>query len=54
MPTYDFHCEGCDVTFSVDLTVKEHDAGHVKCPKCGSEQVKQLVTGFFAKTSRKS
>ena len=54
MPTYDFHCEDCNKSFSVVLSVKEHDARKVKCPKCGSRRVRQLVSSFYAVTSRKA
>ena len=54
MPTYDFQCEECKKHFSVELTIKQHEAARVRCPKCESRKVRQLVSQFFAVTSRKS
>jgi hypothetical protein len=34
--------------------MREHDEGKAKCPKCGGKKLKQLITPFQAKTSRKS
>lgn len=54
MPTYDYHCDACNKSFHLALSVHEHDARKIKCPKCGSSRVKQKVSNFFAITSRKS
>ena len=54
MPTYDYHCPKCNKKFSLTMSIKDHDAGKVKCPKCGAKKVEQLITLFQAKTSRKS
>lgn len=54
MPTYDYHCPKCKKKFSLVLSIKDHDAGKAKCPKCGSKKVEQLISLFQAKTSRKS
>ncbi|MFO7769271.1 MAG: zinc ribbon domain-containing protein [bacterium] len=53
MPTYDYRCRECGKKFTLTITVAEHDKG-VKCPKCNSREVDQLLTSFFAKTRRKS
>ena len=53
MPTYDYRCEACNKSFSVELSMKAHEDKKVKCPKCGSKQVKQKVSRFFAITSHK-
>ncbi len=54
MPTYDYRCPGCKKKFSLMLSIKEHDTKKVKCPKCGSAKIDQLITSFMTKTSRKS
>ena len=54
MPTYDYRCEACHKSFSVMLSMKEHDDKKIKCPKCGSQRVKQKVSSFFAITSHKA
>jgi len=54
MPTYEYQCEACKSEFSLILSIAEHEKGKAACPKCRSEQVKQLFSSFIAKTSRKS
>ena len=53
MPSYEYRCPDCRKKFSVFLTMKEHDARKVKCPKCGGKKVEQLISHFMTKTSRK-
>jgi len=53
MPTYDYKCTKCEHEFSKVESIKEHDPNKVKCPECGAE-VKQLLTAFYTKTSKKS
>ena len=54
MPIYDYRCPNCKKKFTAVLSIGEHDAGKVKCPKCGESQVQQLITAFLVKTSKKS
>jgi putative FmdB family regulatory protein len=54
MPSYDYRCDKCGKTFTVVLTLEEHDAKKAACPKCKSRVVKQQIRPFFAKTSRKA
>jgi putative FmdB family regulatory protein len=54
MPSYDYRCPNCKKKFTAILSIGEHDAGRVKCPKCGGKKLEQLITGFQVKTSRKS
>jgi putative FmdB family regulatory protein len=54
MPSYDYRCSKCKKKFTAILSIGEHDAGKVKCPKCGENQVQQLITAFLVKTSKKS
>ncbi len=55
MPYYEFECQGCHETFTTKQSFEEHDHHQpVRCPKCGSSDVKPLVTVGFVKTSKKS
>jgi putative FmdB family regulatory protein len=54
MPRYEFQCEACKKVFTVQLTLAEYDKKDVHCPKCKSQKVKQRITVFQTKTSRKS
>jgi putative FmdB family regulatory protein len=54
MPSYEYRCLKCSKEFTVLLSIKEHDANKAKCPKCGGKKLKQLLTHFMTKTSRKS
>ena len=54
MPRYEFMCERCKKAFEVTLTFSERATVKVKCPKCGNRKVTPQLTGFTAKTSRKS
>jgi putative FmdB family regulatory protein len=54
MPVYDYICKKCHREFEQTLTLHEHDEQPVVCPRCGSEEVEQEATAFFAVTSKKS
>ncbi len=54
MPTYVYRCDQCGEEFSRIMSFREYEEGKVACPACKSAQVKQQMTGFIAKTSRKS
>ena len=54
MPTYDYLCTKCGQEFVRVMTIKEYSETKVSCPKCKSEEVKQQLTEFIARTSRKS
>jgi putative FmdB family regulatory protein len=54
MPTYDFQCQDCGKKFTLSMTVAEHGKSKVACPKCKGRNVKQLISPFLTKTSRKS
>ncbi len=44
MPAYDFRCKACDSQFTVRVSISERDK--VKCPECGTSNVKQVLTPF--------
>lgn len=54
MPTYEYVCLGCNHEFSVIQSISEHEKAKVACPKCKSKKVKQQVSAFQVKTSKKS
>ena len=55
MPIYEYECRQCKRTFTEKHTFQEHDQHKkVKCPKCGSTRVQQVISPTFAKTSKKS
>ena len=54
MPSYDYKCSKCGKKFTVIMTISEHGAKKVHCPKCKSVKVSRQITGFFCQTSRKS
>ncbi len=54
MPNYEFRCSGCGEPFTVHESVREHDQHKEQCPKCASRKVKQRMSAFYAKTSKKS
>ena len=55
MPVYEFQCSQCRKRFSEQRTFEQFEQHKpVKCPKCGSRQVSQVLSPAFAKTSKKS
>lgn len=54
MPTYEYLCRECNKIFSMIMSMAEHEAGTVTCPKCNSHKATQQFSTFFAKTSKKS
>jgi putative FmdB family regulatory protein len=58
MPEYDYMCEDCGKTFTVELSISEHerqDRSHeIHCPKCDSTNVKHLIGSVSVVTSKKS
>ena len=54
MPTYEYLCNDCKHKFTVVMSISEHDKGKVACPKCKRKNIKQQVSTFQTKTSKKS
>jgi putative FmdB family regulatory protein len=54
MPTYEYACKNCKKTFTLTMTLGEHEKARVACPKCKSKKVEQQFAAFFAVTSKKS
>ncbi|MBI4723018.1 MAG: zinc ribbon domain-containing protein [Candidatus Stahlbacteria bacterium] len=45
MPTYEFKCNSCNERFEVCVSISERTK--VKCQKCNSREVVQLLSGFY-------
>ena len=54
MPTYEYECQACNKKFTVIQSISEHEKAKASCPKCKSAKVKQSISLFTTKTSRKS
>lgn len=54
MPTYEFRCEDCRRKFTLIMSMAERDKGKINCPACKKRNVKQQMTTFQTKTSKKS
>jgi putative FmdB family regulatory protein len=54
MPTYEYECRNCQKKFTKILSLSEHGKEKISCPKCKSAKVKQRLSTFTTKTSRKS
>ncbi len=54
MPTYTYRCESCGKTFEQSESMAEHEAAKPTCPKCAGKKVVQVISTFYAKTSKKS
>ena len=54
MPTYSYKCRKCKKQYEEVLSLKEYAEGKRTCPKCGSEDVEQVLDVFTPKTSRKA
>ena len=54
MPTYEYLCGKCGEEFVRVMSISEFESGQVTCPKCQSADVKQQMSSFISKTSRKS
>ncbi len=54
MPRYEYHCEACDRTVILQLSVAQHEEARHACPNCGSTKLTQLISSFLTQTSRKA
>ena len=54
MPTYEYVCVKCGAEFVRIISLTEYESGRIACPKCNSAEVKQQMSHFMSKTSRKS
>jgi putative FmdB family regulatory protein len=54
MPYYEYVCPKCKTKFAEVLSIHEHETRKIKCPKCNSAEVEQVIEPFFAKTASKT
>jgi len=54
MPTYEYACTQCRKKFEIVMAVSERESARIRCPKCKSLKVVPRISGFFAKTTKKS
>ena len=54
MPVYEYRCDKCELDVTLTLSIREHEKGPVKCPKCGSKALRPLLSTFVSQTSKKS
>jgi putative FmdB family regulatory protein len=55
MPTYEYHCNDCNKTFTAYLTITEHEKTPAPaCTICGGKNVVQQLSGVTVITSKKS
>ncbi|MCD6502442.1 zinc ribbon domain-containing protein [bacterium] len=44
MPIYEFKCENCGEEFELLLSASKRDDAKLKCPKCGKNNVKRMMS----------
>jgi putative FmdB family regulatory protein len=54
MPMYEYYCDKCEREVQLTLTIREHDKGPIKCPKCDGKALRPLLSTFMSQTSKKS
>jgi putative FmdB family regulatory protein len=54
MPVYEYHCDKCAREVTLTLSIREHEKGEIKCPKCGGESLRPLLSAFMSQTAKKS
>jgi len=54
MPLYEFYCEKCKKSFTLQLHLDEYEKGSYSCPECKSRKVNKQISTFQTKTSKKS
>jgi putative FmdB family regulatory protein len=55
MPQYEFLCHSCHKAFVTILTIAEHEKEEpIKCTHCGSTNIEQIYSAFYAVTSKRS
>jgi len=49
VPLYEFECGNCDRTFDRVMTLKEAETTSPPCPRCGSDDVKKILSSGSVK-----
>lgn len=47
MPIYEYRCENCNESFSVKISMAEHDTGNIACPSCQQSRLVPHYSSFF-------
>lgn len=50
MPIYEYRCQECEEKFE-ELVRSTDSQLEIKCPKCGGQKVKKLLSAFGIQTS---
>jgi len=50
MPIYEYECRKCAERFELLLSIKTND-NDIRCPKCGKESPKRLLSSFGTTSS---
>ena len=53
MPIYEYECNNCDSAFELVRSINDDDKD-LKCPKCGSSEVKKILSAFSSCSSQAS
>lgn len=54
MPLYEFYCEKCKKSYTLQLRLAEFEKENYQCPKCKNHKIKKQISTFQTKTSKKS
>ena len=54
VPHHELFCHACKKSFSKVLSPVDYEKGEALCPHCGSKEVEQCRSAFFAISSKKS
>ena len=54
MPIYEYLCKKCGKSFTITMSISEHEKKAARCPRCKGTKVVPQFQSFFAKTSKKS
>ena len=54
MPLYEYRCRDREKLFTVALSLADHNHVKIQCTGCGSMNVEQVISSFFAKTDSKT
>jgi putative FmdB family regulatory protein len=54
MPAYEYYCRKCDKTFTLHMSILDHNTERIQCPQCKGREVEQVMSSFVAVTSKKS
>jgi len=54
MPNYEYYCDKREREVTLTLSIREHEEGPIKCPKCGGKALRPLLSAFKSQTSKKS